>query len=131
MNPERGMREHRWGVRVELNAPAELLTADLLQIAVVIRNASFSGAFIETNIRLPRLTLITIRPLAFGSFALEAAVARPDPAGLGIEWLDSTQAPMAELLGLSRPVTRRMPGRRSKIPLLPRTTVVAQDSAQA
>jgi hypothetical protein len=59
--------EHRWGTRITLNAPAELKTADGLSAVGSVRNASLSGAFVDTRASLPLLTPVSLRPLAAGS----------------------------------------------------------------
>jgi hypothetical protein len=56
-----------------------------------IANASISGAFLETTLKLPLNSNITLEAVSTASVALAgvklaARVARVDPRGLGIEW---------------------------------------------
>ena len=48
--------EHRWGTRIALEAQAELRTEYRDSIEVVVDNASLSGAFVRTRVRLPLLS---------------------------------------------------------------------------
>ncbi|HXC60637.1 MAG TPA: PilZ domain-containing protein [Steroidobacteraceae bacterium] len=90
--------EHRWGTRVALNAPAEIKTSDGISMMGAVKNASLSGAFIETRTKLPVLTRLWVRPLTASGAWLEACVVRTDSKGLGLEWLDPGLAPLAALM---------------------------------
>jgi hypothetical protein len=92
--------EHRWGTRIELNAPAELWTAEGVTSEACVRNASLSGAFVETTARVPLLSRIALRPLARNGDWLDACVVRVEPAGLALEWLDPGLHSVTALLAL-------------------------------
>lgn len=91
--------EHRWGSRRMLHENAELQTADGLSCRVCIENASLSGAFIETRLRLPTLTRVFVRPdSADGGEWLGAFIVRTTEEGVGLEWLEPGLKPISMLL---------------------------------
>mgnify|MGYP005811121831 CR=1 FL=1 len=97
--------EHRWGSRRLLRESAELQTADGLSCRVCIENASLSGAFIETRLRLPLLSRVFVRPeSAEGGEWLGAFIVRTTDEGVGLEWLEPGLKPITMLL--SRPSRR-------------------------
>jgi hypothetical protein len=95
--------EHRRGTRVELDAPAELTTAEGVCTDGRVRNASLSGAFVETSARATLLSRIALRPLVAGGSWLDACVVRVEPTGLALEWLEPGLHPVSALLALARP----------------------------
>ena len=94
--------EHRWGTRVDLDVPADLLTPDGLSIPAWVRNASLSGAFVETGVGFPVLSRLSLRPLVGVNTWLDACVVRVANDGLGIEWLEPGLHAVASLLALRR-----------------------------
>lgn len=100
MNARTQYMEHRWGTRIELNAPAELWTAEGVTSEACVRNASLSGAFVETTVRVPLLSRIALRALARNGDWLDACVVRVEPAGLALEWLDPGLHSVSALLAL-------------------------------
>lgn len=92
--------EHRWGNRFDLDAPAILMTADGHSVAATLRNASVSGALVETRIRPPVLSRVSIRPIARPGEWHDACVVRADPRGLALEWLDPGSRTTSSLLAL-------------------------------
>lgn len=102
MNANMQVIEHRWGDRVQLEAPAELKTAHGQSLDVVIGNASLSGAFVQTCTRLPVLTCVSVRAMNGSNEWLEACVVRHDNAGMGLEWLDPGLRSLSALLALRR-----------------------------
>ena len=71
-----------------------------------IANVSFSGAFLETRLKLPLDANITLEALTSAGPELEglklaARVARVDPQGLGIEWRVMATAQTLALLGVT------------------------------
>jgi hypothetical protein len=92
--------EHRWGTRITLHAPAELRTADGLSAVGSVRNASLSGAFVDTRARLPLLARVSLRPLTAGSEWLDACVVRVEPQGVALEWLEPGLQAVASLLSM-------------------------------
>ncbi|MFO1505190.1 MAG: PilZ domain-containing protein [Steroidobacteraceae bacterium] len=92
--------EHRWGSRVELFVPAQVATAAGRAFNATVCNASLSGAFIETPVRLPVLSRIALRPQLAGTGWIEACVVRNEARGVGVEWLDPALRPISALLAL-------------------------------
>lgn len=92
--------EHRWGTRIELDAPAEITTLDGLNGTGVVRNASLSGALAETSFRPALLSRIAVKPAARGGEWLEGCVVRVEGHTVAIEWLDPPLHAVAVLLAL-------------------------------
>jgi hypothetical protein len=104
MNANLQVIEHRWGTRIALDAPAELLTGEGHAIAVVVGNASLSGAFVKTPARLPILSCVAVHVLEGPTQWLEACVVRHEDAGMGLEWLDPGLRTLCGLLALRREI---------------------------
>lgn len=102
MNASTQYMEHRWGTRIELDAPAEVWTAEGVCTDAVVRNASLSGAFVQTSVTVPLLSRIALRPLVKGGDWLDACVVRLESSGLALEWLDPGLHPVSALLALRR-----------------------------
>lgn len=102
MNASTRYMEHRWGTRVDLDAPAELTTAEGVCSDGRVVNASLSGAFVETRAKVPVLSRITLRPLITGGSWLDACVVRVETHGLALEWLEPGLHPVSALLALRR-----------------------------
>jgi len=71
-----------------------------------IANASTSGAYLETAVKLPVNASITLEPLSTAGVALDgvkiaARVARVDQRGLGIEWRVMATPQSLALLGVT------------------------------
>jgi hypothetical protein len=92
--------EHRWGTRIVLDAPAELKSGDGLSAIGSVRNASLSGAFVETRARLPLLARVSLRPLNAGAEWLDACVVRVESRGVALEWLEPGLQAVATLLAM-------------------------------
>jgi len=80
--------EHRWGSRFEVEVPAELWTADGLAASGTVRAASLSGALVETNLKPPVLSRVSLKPRTGATGWLEACVVRVDEEAIAVEWLD-------------------------------------------
>ena len=102
MSTESLWMEHRWGSRVELHALARLRTVDGRETDVWVRNASLSGAFVETTSRLGMLTLLSLRPLTAGGEWLDACVVRVEEGGIALEWLEPGTHSIFTLLSMRR-----------------------------
>ena len=94
----------RFGQRVTLDVPVRLVV-DGRSGQGIIRNASISGALLETALELPlhsnlRVTLTTTDRGATVEHTLNACVVRVDPveAGIGIEWRDMGCTDVVDLL---------------------------------
>lgn len=92
--------EHRWGTRVELDAPAEISTPAGFAASGYVRNASVSGAFVETRMKFPLLSRIAVHPLARNGEWLDAWVVRVESKGIAVEWLDPGLRTVSGLLSL-------------------------------
>lgn len=86
-----------------LQAPAELIMADGDFEAVSVRDASLSGAFVETRRLLGAMTCVSLCPMGRTGEWLDGFVVRVGHGGYGIEWLDPGLHPVSALLSL-RPV---------------------------
>lgn len=83
--------------------PAELRVDDRNLGRVTIRNASVSGALLETPLDLPLQSDVVLNismPDASDSAirTLGARVVRIDPAGIGVEWRDMAGVDITDLL---------------------------------
>jgi hypothetical protein len=102
MNAITQQMEHRWGTRMELHVPAELWTSDGVSTHASVRNASLSGAYLETPARVPLLSRVAIRPLARAAEWLDACVVRVENGGIALEWLDPGLHSLSALLAMRR-----------------------------
>jgi hypothetical protein len=82
--------EHRWGERIRLNVPVRLFSADSASESCLLRNASTSGAFIETEESFSVLKPVEVE-LPDGSLA-SAYVVRRTARGVGVEWSEPVEA---------------------------------------
>jgi hypothetical protein len=94
--------EHRWGARIELDLPVSIRTDDSTVMGF-IRNASISGALIETQARLAPLSPITVMiRIATGGreyhLDLAACVERCDRDAIAVEWRDMACEGLVDLL---------------------------------
>jgi hypothetical protein len=85
--------EHRWGQRVPLELPIRLDVGGRAMGRGILRNASVSGAFIETALELPLYTSLGVALCGLGgrmpaSFELAACIVRSVIAGFAVEWRD-------------------------------------------
>lgn len=90
--------EHRWGTRIELDAPAEITTLGGVAVTGVVRNASLSGALASTSFRPALLSRIALKPRTEGGEWLEGCVVRVEGNEVAIEWLDPPLHALAVLL---------------------------------
>lgn len=99
MGASKQVIDHRWGNRTVLREEADLQTSDGLCSKVCIENASLSGAFIGTRLRLPLLTRVFVRPVASATEEwLGAFIVRTENDGVGLEWLEPGLKPIAMLV---------------------------------
>lgn len=95
--------EHRCGTRVTLSARA-LVTANTRETAMAcVADASVTGAFVETTLRPPLLSRVTLRLRVgqHGALALDGYVVRQEDRGIAVEWLDPGSDEAAQLLSLA------------------------------
>jgi hypothetical protein len=94
------LMEHRWGTRIPLTVPAEIKLRDGRRDAATVRNASVSGAFIETALRLPVHSRVNVRPLSRPEPGLDAHVVRAEAGGFAVEWSYPGAHPVSDILPL-------------------------------
>ena len=85
--------EHRWGQRIVLEVPVRLELKHRKLGPGLLRNASISGAFIETSAELPLFTNLVVALPAVSrtgehTAELVACVVRVTPDGFAVEWRD-------------------------------------------
>ena len=93
----------RFGRRTPLGSSVTLRAVDTASGRGIIRNASISGAFVETTLALPLHTNLVVIPDlpandATAPHRLNACVVRLDPLGLGVEWRDMASRDVVELM---------------------------------
>jgi hypothetical protein len=101
--PRPGQSVLRFGRRAPLALPVTLNAEGQQPARGTIRNASISGAFIETALELPvhtnvAVTLAMPQPAPETNHILNACVVRVDATGLGIEWRDMASVDVLVLL---------------------------------
>jgi len=100
----RQFMEHRWGTRIQLDARAELWTAEGVSGFGVVRNASLSGAWIETKLKIGSLARVALQPMDRPGEWLDGCVVRVEPHGIAVEWLDPGLHAVSALLSLRHDV---------------------------
>lgn len=95
--------EHRFGRRIPLEVPVKLMLYGHTMAQGLMRDASISGALIETALELPMFTNLVVVLMAMdkaapGSPALAACVVRRETAGLAVEWRDMASPSLVALL---------------------------------
>lgn len=97
--PRRGERmEHRWGARVALNLTVTVQVDNRTSALGVIRDASISGAFIESSLQLLSYAHVFITLHGAGGERLDARVVRRGPGGFAVEWRDMACPAIVALL---------------------------------
>jgi hypothetical protein len=95
--------EHRWGVRRPCRARVCVSAGSAIAGMGRLTNVSMSGAFLETALPLPQFSQIAIAVLhADGrrhAVELTATVVRTTRDGVGIEWCETAEGPICELMG--------------------------------
>lgn len=94
------LMEHRWGTRIPLSLPAQIKATDGRQGTATVRNASVSGAFLETDLKFPLLSRVCVRPLSRPEPGLDAHVVRAEPDGFAVEWSHPGAHPVSDLMPL-------------------------------
>jgi hypothetical protein len=100
--------EHRRGQRMAAAMWVRLSSSGAEIGMGHLANASISGAFLETAIKLPLNSTITLEPISSAGAAIEdvkfaARVARVDPRGLGLEWRVMATPESLAFLGVAAP----------------------------
>lgn len=100
MSADKKFMEHRWGTRVDLDTPAEISTPTGFAVSGSVRNASVSGAFVETRARFALLSRISVHALGREGEWLDACVVRVESKGIAVEWLEPGMRTVSGLLAL-------------------------------
>ncbi len=95
--------EHRWGTRHPLNVAVRLDARPHLLAFARLRNASASGAYLETAVALPLMTRVHVelewQNLRRGEpHRIAACVIRTDREGVALEWCDFAPMPILALI---------------------------------
>jgi PilZ domain-containing protein len=99
--PATSLMEHRWGRRRPCRARVCVSAGGGLAGSGRLRNVSLSGAYLETALPLSLYSQIAVAVLRDdGSRACEftATVARREPGGVGIEWIEEISGSICALL---------------------------------
>jgi hypothetical protein len=95
--------EHRWGVRRPCRARVCVSAGSAIAGLGRLANVSMSGAFLETALPLPLFSQIAVAVLrADGSkhaVELTATVVRATRDGVGIEWCETPEGSICQLMG--------------------------------
>lgn len=100
----RQFMEHRWGTRIELAARAELWTAEGVSGYGIVGNASLSGAWVQTKLKIAPLARVAVQPMDRPGEWLDGCVVRVESDGFAVEWLDPGLHAVSALLSLRRAV---------------------------
>ena len=96
--------EHRWGERVRVDLPVDVVEEGHAPVPGYLKNLSLSGALLKSSHELHLHTLIGVRIAlpspASESRLVEARVSRRPAHGVGIEWCEFAPAIVKDLLRL-------------------------------
>ena len=113
--------EHRWGKRVPLNISACLRCELFTTPSGIMRDASVSGAFIETSVLPPLYSRVHVKfSIAGERYDLLAYVTRYGRDGVGVEWAELAPPAICRQLRLSE---------KRAVPLCDRSTADPQSLA--
>ena len=109
--------EHRWGVRHLLDVSVRLDGRPQVLTFARLKDASSSGAYIETRTAPPMLSQVWVEldwDRRNDSSRIAAYVVRTAQGGVGLEWCDFAPRAILALIGRSRRLVAR--DRREDIP---------------
>ena len=96
--------EHRWGERVRVDLPVEVLEEGRAEVDGHLKNISLSGALLQSGVALHLHALIAVRiaptSSSAGSYVVKARVSRKPSHGVGIEWCEFAPPVVKDLLRL-------------------------------
>lgn len=102
-NLRRQFMEHRWGSRVPVDIAVQLEVPGRGRVPGQMLDASVSGAFIRTALKLPALSALRVIVVTENArIELPACVARVADGGLGLEWRDMACPELLEILHADR-----------------------------
>ena len=88
--------EHRWGQRITVEVPVILAVGGRTRGRGLLRNASISGALIETALELPVFSNLVVSVPNVGDLA--ASIVRRAPGRFAVEWRDMACPSIVALL---------------------------------
>jgi hypothetical protein len=93
--------EHRWGERVRVELPVQVLSAGCAPLNGSLKNLSLSGALLRSSQELPMYALIDVRidlPSSAEACVVRGRVSRKPANGIGVEWCEFAPSAVKELL---------------------------------
>ncbi len=120
--------EHRWGRRVNVQVPVQLISDGAMPTLGHLENVSVSGAFVRTDWRGPLGARIELEVLPKASreqrpYRVIAHVIRSTHEGTALEWCELAPQPVRMLLAKAhaplRCATRSEPHGRARPPIAP------------
>ncbi|MEJ1962311.1 MAG: PilZ domain-containing protein [Gammaproteobacteria bacterium] len=91
--------EHRWGQRVPVCQRVQLACRGQDSSASILRDASISGAFVQTGLQPRLFSEVEIAMQVGGeTLRISARVVRSERAGIGVEWNHLASAAVIVLL---------------------------------
>lgn len=100
--------DHRWGTRFDLVVAASVIPVHSERAMALIRDASISGAFLETEMRLPNLSRVIVQPHLPDATGHEAIVVRCSEKGFAVEWVQPGAQTLMPLLPTGSPEAREL-----------------------
>jgi PilZ domain len=109
--------EHRWGERIPMSLKVRLVSRPGAIGSGRLRDVSLSGAFVQTDLKLPVFTHVAIEfKLNQGNVneiqEVAACVARRVDDGLGVEWCEFAPQVIRDLLAGTHAQTASLPALR-------------------
>ena len=96
--------EHRWGERIRVDLPVDVLEEGRAEVVGQLKNLSLSGAFLQSGHELHLHALIGVRIARTSSsadaYVVRARVSRKPALGVGIEWCEFAPSVVKDLLRL-------------------------------
>jgi hypothetical protein len=109
--PNRDFMEHRWGQRLSCQARVRLSAGGGISGAGRVRDASSSGAFIESTLVLPMHTRVALLVMGNESSTrvveIAATVVRVARDGIGVEWCETPAGSICAVVGCTAPCSAR------------------------
>jgi hypothetical protein len=99
-----GLMEHRWGQRIVVDMPIQLIAADKsLTRSAQLANLSITGGFVKADFRprlLSRVQVVFASALSppAGALSIDAYIARNSRHGIGVEWCELASPTVTDLL---------------------------------
>jgi hypothetical protein len=96
--------EHRWGERIRVDLPVDVLEVGRAEVRGHLKNLSLSGALLQSSHDLHLHALIEVRiaraSTSADAYVVRARVSRKPTHGVGIEWCEFAPPVVKDLLRL-------------------------------